>query len=224
MPSDTDEKTLVDNEVLWNVFKEKRDLTGVTAPLESTFEEATSIGDLFDSFERLARKVSLSLGLDVEEIVERVERKRRTMFADHESYSAELGDLINDQFMEARLQSEGVVQAMDITLLLESIGQSRRAIDGGHTELAAWDVAIASMLAIRLAGRPLERYVDSGYKHSVLAPAKKTEWHEPLIKAAKRELKAGTPERKIVGLMAAKFPSKSDSQIRRVLKEKGVLK
>ena len=69
----------------------------------------------------------------------------------------------------------------------------------------------------------MQRYVDSGYKHSVLAPLKKTEWHEPLIKAAKRELKAGTPERKIVGLMAEKF-SKSASQIRRVLKEKGVLK
>ena len=85
-------------------------------------------------------------------------------------------------------------------------------------------MAIASMLAIRLAGRSLERYVDSGYKHSVIAPSKKTEWHEPLIKAAKRELKAGTPERKIVGLMAARFPSKSESQIRRVLKNKGVLK
>ena len=45
----------------------------------------------------------------------------------------------------------------------------------------------------------------------------------PLIKAAQLELKAGTPERKIVGLMAARF-SKSESQIRRVLKEKGVLK
>ena len=223
MPSDTDEKTLVDNKVIWNVFKGKRDLTGVTAPLERTFEEAMSVGDLLDSFERLARKVSLSLGLDVEEILERVERKRRTMFVDSESYLAEWGDLINDEIIEARLLSDGVVQAKDIFLLLESIGQSRRAIEGGHTELAAWDVAIASMLAIRLAGRPLERYVDSGYKHSVLAPSKKTEWHEPLIKAAQLELKAGTPERKIVGLMAERFP-KSDSQIRRVLKEKGVLK
>lgn len=218
------EKSIVDNKVIWNVFKEQRDLTGVTAPLESTFEEAETIDGLLDSFEKLARKVSLSLGIDVEEVLEREKRKKAAMFADYEEYAALLPDLINDSCKEVRMEPEGVVKAMDITLLLEAIGQSRRAIEAGQTEFAALTAAVSSMFAIRLAGRPLERYVDSGYKHSVLAPAKKTGWHEKLIKAAKRELRAGTAERKIVGMMARIFPSKSESQIRRVLKENGVLK
>ena len=117
--------------------------------------------------------------------------------------------------------SHRVWDAMD---LYQQVHLARWSLMDDDAKAAAWHCALAAEAAIKMKGRTAEKLLQSGFKHTVEPKAKQTEWHQSLVKAAKRELKAGTPERKIVGLMHQQFSSKSTDAIRRALKKHGVLK
>ena len=114
-------------------------------------------------------------------------------------------------FLAAQKQSSvlDAKRVFDALHLYQCVRYTRRSIELGDAEQAAFQCALATEAAIKLKGRTAEPLLEAGYKHSVLAPAKKTEWHDSLIKAVKRARRTGTPDRKLVGLMHEQFSDHS---------------
>jgi len=187
------------------------------------FAAAEDIETLLERFDAGIKVVGKEVGLDFDDFFASwVEND--CMLSDEEGAKV-LGEMerkLNDVFAR-QTKYEDFARIVDACDLYQHVHFARHAIAEEDAKGAAWMAALAAEAAVRMKGRSAEALLQAGYKHSVVAPAKKTEWHGLLVKAARRALKAGTPERKLVGLMHEQFNDHSMDAIRRALKKHKVL-
>ena len=183
------------------------------------FELAGNIYGLLEKFDVAVAVVEREYGVDFDELIEECIRTASETDDLYMKVMDEFGLILKKQ--TGRLDFWRLIDAFD---LYNCAGNVRRYIENEDAESAAYQAALAVQSAIRLKGRAAEALLASGYKHSVVAPSKKTAWHKDLVKAAERLRKNGTRDKKIVGKLLAQFPDRSRSTIYRILKGNGFFK
>ena len=187
------------------------------------FAAADDIAMLLDRFEAGYKLVGKECGIDFDDLF-------AEWIKNDCIFSGKKGDKMLKRINEGLQESvsrqskyEDAARIVDSCDLYQQVCFTRDAIADDKAESAAWHAALAAEAAVRMKGRSAERLLKAGFMHSVVAPAKKTEWHKQLVKAAKRAKKTGIPERRLVGLMHEQFSEHSASAIRRALKKYGLL-
>lgn len=185
----------------------------------SQFEAAEGIGELLDRFEAGIKLVEREFSVDFGEWLDDWIISVLSGEAD-EDKAKENREKLHERLREEEKDLSNVGRLVDAWDLYQWVNYTRANIAAEDAPSAAWTAALAAQAAIRLKGRTVESLLESGYKHSYVAPAKKTGWHADLVKAAERLRKNGIRANKIVGKLLAQFPDRSRSTIYRVLNEK----